>query len=43
MKAAVRERYGPVEEVVELREVEHPTPGDGEIVIRVPMRSRFLT
>ena len=35
VKAAVRERYGPAEEVVELREVEHPTPGDGEIVIRM--------
>ena len=35
MKAAVRERYGPAEEVVELREVERPTPADGEVVIRV--------
>src|SRR3954466_16422861 len=35
MKAAVRDRYGPAEDVVELREVERPTPGDGEIVIAV--------
>jgi len=35
MKAAVRERYGPAEEVVSLREVERPTPADGEVVIRV--------
>ena len=35
MKAAIRERYGPAEEVVELREVERPTPADGEVVIRV--------
>ena len=35
MKAAIRERYGPAEEVVELREVERPTPADGEVVVRV--------
>jgi NADPH:quinone reductase-like Zn-dependent oxidoreductase len=35
VKAAIRERYGPAEEVVELREVERPLPADGEVVVRV--------
>ena len=35
MKAAVRERYGPPEAVVELRELETPTPGDDEVLVRV--------
>jgi len=34
MKAAVRERYGPPE-VVEVREVETPTPKDDEVLVRV--------
>ncbi len=34
MKAAVYERYGPPE-VVEIREVAKPTPGPGEVLIRV--------
>ena len=34
MKAAVYERYGPPE-VVEIREVPTPTPGPGEVLIRV--------
>jgi NADPH:quinone reductase-like Zn-dependent oxidoreductase len=35
MKAAIRERYGPPGQVVELRDVERPTPRTGEIVIAV--------
>ena len=35
MKAAIRERYGPPADVVELRDVERPTPGAGEVVIAV--------
>jgi NADPH:quinone reductase-like Zn-dependent oxidoreductase len=35
MKAAIRERYGPPAEVVSLRDVERPTPADGEVVIAV--------
>ena len=34
MKAAVYERYGPPE-VVELRDVPKPVPGDGEVLIRI--------
>jgi NADPH:quinone reductase-like Zn-dependent oxidoreductase len=34
VKAALRDRYGPPE-VVEVREVERPTPGEGEILVRV--------
>jgi NADPH:quinone reductase-like Zn-dependent oxidoreductase len=34
MKAAVRYRYGPPE-VVEVREVERPTPSDGQVLVRV--------
>jgi NADPH:quinone reductase-like Zn-dependent oxidoreductase len=35
VKAAVRERFGSPEEVVELREVETPVPGDDEVLVRV--------
>jgi NADPH:quinone reductase-like Zn-dependent oxidoreductase len=34
MKAALRDRYG-APDVVELREVERPTPGDDELLVRV--------
>jgi NADPH:quinone reductase-like Zn-dependent oxidoreductase len=34
VKAALRDRYGPPE-VVEVREVERPTPGEGELLVRV--------
>ena len=34
MKAAIRERYGSPD-VVELREVDRPAPGEGEILVRV--------
>lgn len=35
MKAVVHERYGPPEAVVELRELETPTPADDEVLVRV--------
>jgi NADPH:quinone reductase-like Zn-dependent oxidoreductase len=35
VKAAVRERYGPPEAVVELRELEKPTPTADEVLVRV--------
>lgn len=38
MKAAQRDRYGPPE-VVELREVERPTPSDGQVLVRVKAAS----
>jgi NADPH:quinone reductase-like Zn-dependent oxidoreductase len=38
MKAAFQYRYGPPE-VVEIREVERPTPGDGEVLVRVKAAS----
>ena len=34
MKAAYHDRYGPPE-VVEIREVERPTPSDGQVLVRV--------
>ena len=34
MKAALRDSYGPPE-VVEVREVERPTPKDDEVLVRV--------
>ena len=34
MLAAIRERYGPPD-VVEIREIERPTPGDHEVLVRV--------
>lgn len=35
MKAIVQERYGPPAEVLELREVERPANGPGEVLVRV--------
>jgi NADPH:quinone reductase-like Zn-dependent oxidoreductase len=35
MKAAIRERYGAPSDVVEVREVDRPTPADGEVLVRV--------
>jgi NADPH:quinone reductase-like Zn-dependent oxidoreductase len=35
VKAVVHERYGPPEAVVELRELETPTPADDEVLVRV--------
>jgi len=34
MLAALRDRYGPPE-VVELRQIERPTPGEGQVLVRV--------
>ena len=35
MRAAVRERYGAPASVVEVRDLEKPTPGDDEVLVRV--------
>ena len=35
MKAAVRDRFGPPADVVELRELEKPAPAEGEVLVRV--------
>ena len=35
MKAAVRDRYGPVADVVEIRELDLPVPADDEVLVRV--------
>jgi NADPH:quinone reductase-like Zn-dependent oxidoreductase len=35
MKAIVQTRYGPPEEVLELREIDRPRVGDGEVLVRV--------
>jgi NADPH:quinone reductase-like Zn-dependent oxidoreductase len=35
MRAAVRDRYGPPEQVVEVRDVEQPVPNDDEVLVRV--------
>lgn len=35
MKAAVYERYGPPEDVLSIRDVPAPVPGDGQVLIRV--------
>lgn len=39
VKAIVRERYGPPEEVLELRDVDVPTIGDGDVLVRVTAAS----
>jgi len=35
MRAALRERYGPVASVVELRDIEKPQPADDQVLVRV--------
>jgi NADPH:quinone reductase-like Zn-dependent oxidoreductase len=35
MRAIVQDRYGPPEEVLELREIDRPVAGDGEVLVRV--------
>jgi NADPH:quinone reductase-like Zn-dependent oxidoreductase len=35
MKAAVRDRFGSPSAVVEIRELEKPVPGEGEVLVRV--------
>ena len=35
MRAIVQQRYGAPEEVLSLREVDMPVPGDGEVIVRV--------
>ncbi len=35
MRAAVRDRFGPPAEVIEIRELETPAPGPGELLVRV--------
>ena len=35
MKAALADRYGPPEEVVQVRDVDKPTPGEGQVLLKV--------
>jgi NADPH:quinone reductase-like Zn-dependent oxidoreductase len=42
MKAAVRDRFGSPDEVVEIREIETPTPGEDEVLVRVRAASLNL-
>ena len=35
MRAAVRSRFGPPRDVIELRELERPTPADDEVLVKV--------
>ncbi len=39
MKAIVQDRYGPLEEVLQLREMETPTPAPGQVLVRVQAAS----
>lgn len=39
MKAIVQERYGPIEEVLQLREVVDPVPGPGQVLLRTEAAS----
>ena len=35
MRAASYDRYGPAAEVLEVRDVERPAPGPGEVLVKV--------
>ena len=39
MKAIVQERYGPIEEVLELRDLQDPAPGPGQVLVRAAAAS----
>jgi NADPH:quinone reductase-like Zn-dependent oxidoreductase len=39
MKAIVQERYGPIEEVLELRDMPDPAPGPGQVLVRAAAAS----
>ncbi len=43
MKAAIRERFGPPEVVVELREIDKPVPANDEVLVRVRAASLNLS
>jgi len=43
MRAAVRERYGPPRTVVEIREIEKPTPAADEVLVRVRTASANIS
>jgi NADPH:quinone reductase-like Zn-dependent oxidoreductase len=42
MKAAVRDRFGSPDEIVEIRDIEKPTPGEDEVLVRVRAASLNL-
>ena len=35
MKAIVCSKYGPIDEVLSIREVEKPVPGDGDVLVKI--------